>query len=125
MYSSFEHENINILNKKDLIKYANEKAKESEYWDCYIKAKYSFKAFDNWKLQGYWYKEWCNFLVEVAEFIEGEAFFQYEEGQPFYLDFEKGEVKCHYIPLSWETMNYKEIESRAEIPIEQKVAKRL
>ena len=125
MYSAFQNEDIRILDKKKLKKYAESKAKDNDVWNSFVKEHYSFKAFDEWKIQGYWYENWCRFLVEVAEFIEGEAHFLYEDGQPFFMEFSKGEVEVHFVPLEWVTMSYAEIEKYAKIPTEVIVAKRL
>ena len=125
MYSAFLNEDIRILDKKKLEEYAKSKISDSDVWESFVKEHYSFQAFDEWKIQGYWYENWCKFLIEVAEFIEGEANFKYEEGQPFFIEFKNGEVEVHYVPLEWNTMRYDEIERLAKIPIEVKIAKRL
>lgn len=127
MYSTWNTEDIVWKDKKGMKEFALQKIKEQEladdddddkgnsvgYWqdflDFYKENKtWSFEAFTDRKIQGYWYASWCRFLIEVAIFIEnGRVEFSYEEGQPFVLLFENGEVTCDYVPLDWKTYEYK------------------
>lgn len=50
----------------------------------------SFYAWDDCKIQGYWYNEMLEVLNELATCIEGYAEFMYEEGYYFRIVFEKG-----------------------------------
>ena len=54
--------------------WSDSKLDESEFAD---------EMFDNNKIIGYWYEEWCIFMRDVAMFFEGEVTLQYEEPEYF------------------------------------------
>ena len=121
MYSSWEWEDLKLANckLKDLEKFALEKAKGKSvtkcYWEDFLKGNsgkkskeyklnknISFRCFNDDKIQGYWYPAWNMFLMEIADLFEGEVHFRYEEGHPFYINFEDGFVRIHMVPVQWE-----------------------
>lgn len=145
MYSNFQCEDWAKINEKAILHRIEEerqlkKSKKvkpghpshySEYWialgDFYDANKnISFEAFDGWKIQGYWYAEWCKFLVEIAQWIEeGRIEFRYEEGQPFIIEFEEGEVTVDAASLEWERYEYKWLVQQAKLTKQEKVLMKL
>ena len=132
MYSSFEDEEITIVDEEGLKEEIRQRTKaakaakannrwdtlpiDSSYYWCSLKLgidsyeKGLFSAFDGQKIQGYWYAGWCRFLVEIAKYIEGTVSFCYEGGFPFRIIFEHGRVKVEYVPPdTWEVMSFEEL----------------
>ena len=122
MYSSFDWESLDIKNLDELValmkKKSEEKSDSTEYWKQlmmdYLEYKnITFEGFNDWKLQGYWYEGWCQFLIDIAPFLEGEVQFTFESGAPFRLCFHDNIVDVEYVPLEWEKMPFSELKARA------------
>lgn len=126
MYSSFQDEDLHLNEGKLKMDWEFgklDKYKENETLQAFMKyreenGQFSFEAFDEWKIQGYWYDNFMEFLYLLKDYIDIEkddynyAEFVYEEGQPFKIVYQnegEGEdgkpevsVKVEYVPLNWE-----------------------
>ena len=75
-------------------KYSELEGWASELGDCIVISpnmpEINFVEWDEWKIEGYWYKEMVAFLVDIAKYIEGYVEFEYEGGYRFRIVFEKG-----------------------------------
>jgi len=59
--------------------------------------KVSLEKLDGHKIISYWYDDFCKFLKDIAQYINGQIVFAFEsdaEG-PAYVCFEDGKVKIH------------------------------
>lgn len=117
MRSTFDDEEIEVKEEK-LKAYVKKRLKETEgtelcsYFedlDAWLRKHkhFSFEQFNDWKIQGYWYQNFCDFLCEISQFIKGNAEFTYEDGSPF-------KIVCNFNPnfeaevssLEWETLPF-------------------
>lgn len=99
MYSTFTDENIKVIDANklkvicfDFKKNENFKGlvdedelKNENFGECV-----SFQAWDENKIQGYWYGETTEILDKLATCIEGFVEFRYEEGYLFRIVFKDG-----------------------------------
>jgi hypothetical protein len=89
---------------------------------------FSFECFDDWKIQSYWYDEFCYVIKGMEKFMkdnkfDGRANFRYEEGHPFMfiLDYSKKEIRVEYAPIMWETMNFNQYKPKIPKKILDKI----
>lgn len=71
-------------------------------------------TIDAWKIQGYWYKEFCGLLRALSLSMKNLTEDEYdnyikmeeEQGFPFYIEFflrdGKPSVRVRYVPMEWE-----------------------
>ena len=62
MRSTFQEQNIDIINKEKLLKYI-----DKNDWGCVIQenGEIDFSYWSEWKIQGYWYDECVDFLKNI------------------------------------------------------------
>jgi len=84
MYSAFIDQEIKVLDKNGLSSLKN----DDEEYSCVITDEgVDFNEWDSFKIEGYWYPEFVDFLRELAKYIEGYTEFEYEEGYKFRIIF--------------------------------------
>lgn len=69
----------------DAKSYSGNKERTRKAWtdSQYDENEFADEMFDNNKIIGYWYEEWCFFMRDIAMFFEGEVTLQYEEPEYF------------------------------------------
>lgn len=105
-------EGEDVFTRDDIIRWYDENKVDGKL------PKFSFTMFDGWKIQGYWYDEFCKVISIMGKFLKpnchGYAEFTYEEGQPFKFicNGEDKEVSVEYVPLVWENMDFKKFKTK-------------
>ena len=102
MYSSFNWEDIEVVDKKGLFDWLMSIKDDKEYEDFMggnylidiIDGKeFSFDGWDNIKLISYWYKSQTEFLKKISKFIKGEVHWVFEnEEESAYVKFDNGKT---------------------------------
>jgi len=113
MYSSFQHEEIEITDLEGLKTFLNNfHVKISKTDDEIFKGMlfqdesndwvFSFKEWDNIKLISYWYPETCLFLEFVAPYIEGRVYWDFEtHDEAGWVEFKDKECIIHSGVMEW------------------------
>lgn len=117
LISTFIDQDISFRKKrKDKLKTCLEtlkKANDDGYADCIDLSKSIPDVdFSNWsgrKIEGYWYPEMVKFLKELAEYIDGYAEFQYEEGYSFRIVFKDQKVYFQKALNNWDEIDMGEL----------------
>jgi hypothetical protein len=137
MYSYFETQegikiNLEIL-KSEMEKSDIKDYLDTEQWERLKQGDEIGLIMDGWKIQGYWYADFCKFLFCIANSIPKENLgnsltrqpynyisFRYEEGYPFDIFFfwdeteNKPAVEVEYTPLEKQTITTEELTKYAE-----------
>ena len=119
MYSSFDHEDIKVVDWKGLKDYLEAFQKldldkiEGGGWNEWFKEaikdgldlkekEFSFNYWDNIKLISYWYPSYLVFLSGIAPYIDGEVHWTFENpDEAGYVKFEDGECKITTGNMNW------------------------
>jgi len=127
MCTYFKEENIEIIDKEGLIRFV-------ERWvilfpdnnECAIEFKkhnYSFKAFDEWKIQGYWYWDLTIFFNELSKYIEGNIKWAYEDGAQIVFNYYEKKLEISIGIIIWD--EYITCDLISNLPKNDKIQKRL
>jgi hypothetical protein len=114
MYSTFNYEDIEVVDVEGLKEYLRDKLKEEKVSNTtsYLEGlsidgkaitlesineltadNLSFSGFDEWKIISYWYDDFVSFLNEMAVFIEGNIKWTFEnDDEGGSVRFEDGEL---------------------------------
>lgn len=92
MYSTFLGQEIEVINKNELLKIKRENKDNEIYEIIEDDGEIDFLGWDDNKIEGYWYDETTKILREIAPCIVGEVTFLYEEGYQFKIIFKEGKV---------------------------------
>ena len=87
---------------------------EKTIQEC-ISDKHYFYFADGWKLQGYWYKEWCRLLLDLVGVIKGTIIFEEEQGFKFWIVYTESEVYVDCVPMTTETLSMKWLIQQAKM----------
>jgi hypothetical protein len=120
-YSYWQNEETELLDEKKyrelLQKYWDLKKEEI---DGCIKDKEYFMFADGWKIQGYWYPEFCKFLLDMIGVIKGTVAFQEEQGYNFWIIFDDEKVEIEEVPMKTEVVGMDWIIKNAELTKKEK-----
>jgi len=141
MYSTFNYEDVEVTDWEGLIDwidkvktnklYTDQKPKTGIGFDEFRYADYkdyltfldidktnktvSFEKFTEMKIISYWYTSFVTFLRDIALFIEGEVYWEFEnDDEGGYVTFEDGKVTIHTGQMQWGENTPKE--TRPNIP---------
>ena len=118
MYSFFQFQEISVTDKEGLANLGavcSLETEEDEWspWHGLIQLQNTdkredvaidFSAWNEHKIEGYWYDETIEALCELAKYIEGFAEFEYEEGYHFRICFEKGKPYFKTGRVDWDEL---------------------
>ena len=103
MYSNFDFEDIEVKDLDGLNKFLKKWNEDNP--ESYInKGEYimldgddfSFNTWDDIKLISYWYDDTCNFLKGVAQYIEGQVYWLFENpDETAWVEFKNGICIIH------------------------------
>ncbi len=75
----------------------------------------SFSGMDGWKIISYWYPMFVEFLRDIAVFVEGEVYLEFENhDEAGHISFHDGECVISAGLMEWH--NYSPAEMRDNIP---------
>jgi len=121
--SYFEDQTIKVINQQGLDNFIDDfvkTKKNNRWWKLFIKyydnnARHvSFSGFDQTIMHGDWSRRLCQFLRQVAPYIEGEADFSCENNTSFTIKFKNKRVSVDYTHNVERTMTPQIIDMIAE-----------
>lgn len=128
-YTNVIDYDVKIVDKEGLLKFISEikegKLKEYEQHKYLVDGieiegeNLSFQGMDGWKIISYWYKHFAMFLRDLAVFVEGQVYLEFESSdEGGWFEFHNGKCIIHTGVMQWTESTPEDFEDLPPLSLE-------